>query len=69
MIGRFFEVLEALTYEVSGLVAMAADINTISHAKIISMLMSSISKVLSAYNVYNVHVHTYIVYVSTMKFL
>lgn len=56
MIGRFFEVLEALTYEVSGLVAMAADINTISHAKIISMLMSSISKVLSAYNVCNVHI-------------
>lgn len=47
MIGRFFEVLEALTYEVSGLVAMAADINTISHAKIISMLMSSISKLAS----------------------
>lgn len=44
-IRRFFEVLEALTYELSAMIA-STTASSIYHAKIISMLMSTLAKVL-----------------------
>ena len=44
VIGRFFETLEALTFELSGMVAMSTE-ETQGFPKILSMLLTAMAKV------------------------